>query len=144
MRIAYHPNGSSMTTYQLRQWVNSAKSNPSAPPSILITVSHPTYPYDFGLSVMADDRKTVGGDDYSRILSARRRGQMTFGISDATENELWKAWHSATLGGRVPYLLEEPLTNEWIAVTSAVSGAASTKEYFAFFRPKSLEINEWL
>ena len=144
MQIAYHPNGVNLTTYQLRQWVNASLLDPDMAPNIVIRVTDPAFPYSFGDSIQADDRRTVGGDNFSRIFSVRKRGNLKLNPADETENGLWKAWHLATYGGRIPFLWQEPRTKTWYAVTANVTGIVSTLEDFGYHRPSDLEINEWL
>ena len=143
MRIAYNPNGATLSAYALRQWLTAAKSDIAAAPGVLIRVNDPRHPYFFGREVLADDRQTQGGIQHSRILTVRRRATLDFNLCKADIDALWQGWHTATFGGRIPFVWEEPLTGELIAVTSNVN-TVTRRETYRRYQPATLELIEWL
>lgn len=143
MRIAYHPTGDALTRYALSQWIYAAKADIAAAPGLVIRVSDPKHPYARGREVLADDRETLGGQQYSRIRGLRRRLNLEFNLCKEDEEARWQAWHEATLGGRVAFVIEEPLTRELIAVTARVSGLVTRRETYRRYQPATLELIEW-
>lgn len=143
MRIAYHPDGASLSAYQLAQWIAAARSNLAAAPGVVITVNDPKHPYFFGPEIQSDDRETQGGARFSRVRTVLRRASMEFNLCKPEIEQRWRAWHLATLGGRIPFIWEEPLTGELIAVQSALS-TVSRRETYRRYQPASLELIEWV
>lgn len=143
MRIAYHPNGASLTDYQLDSYIQAAKANILAAPGVVITVDDPSYPYSFGSVIKSDDRETLGGDRCSRILSKRRKMNMTFAYVSEDVMNSWRDWHGATNGGRVAFVVEEPTTGQIIAVTATVNTIDEMSD-FGLFKPNVSEFVEWL
>ena len=142
MRIAYHPDGATLSAYDLSQWIASALSDISAAPGVVIAVNHPKHPYFFGPEIQSDDRETQGGVRFSRVRAIRRRASLEFNLCKPEIDALWRAWHLATLGGRIPFIWEEPLTGELITVQSALS-TVSRRETYRRYQPASLELVEW-
>ena len=142
MRIAYHPGGAQLSAYELAQWISAALADINAAPGVVIRVNAPKNPYFFGQEIQADDRETQGGARYSRLRSIRRRASLEFQLCRPEIDALWRGWHLATLGGRIPFVWEEPLTGELIAVTSAVS-TVTRMETYRRYQPASLELIEW-
>ena len=142
MRIAYHPDGATLSAYDLSQWIASALSDISAAPGVVIAVNHPKHQYFFGPEIQSDDRETQGGVRFSRVRAIRRRASLEFNLCKPEIDALWRAWHLATLGGRIPFIWEEPLTGELITVQSALS-TVSRRETYRRYQPASLELVEW-
>ena len=142
MRIAYHPNGATLSAYALAQWVSAALADMDAPGGVVIRVNDPKHPYFFGPEIVADDRETQGGARFSRLRSIRRRASMEFNLCKPEIEALWRGWHLATHGGRIAFVWEEPLTGERIAVQSALS-TVSRRETYRRYQPASLELIEW-
>jgi hypothetical protein len=144
MRIAYHPTGAALTTYALNQWLVSAKADIAASPGIVITLDDPKHPYSFGTETIADDRATLAGVPYSRIITTRRRAMLEFNLCTPVIDAHWQAWSLATYGGRFPFVWEEPLTGELIAVKAAVVGMVTRRENYQRNQPQALDLIEWL
>ncbi len=108
----------------------------------MISVSDPKHPYFFGAEIQSDDRETQGGASFSRVRTVRRPAAREFNLARENEDALWRAWHLATLGGRTPFIWEEPLTGELITVQSALS-TVSRRETYRRYQPASLELVEW-
>ncbi len=142
MRIAYHPDGATLSAYALSQWIAAALTDIAAAPGVVISVSDPKHPYFFGAEIQSDDRETQGGARFSRVRTVRRRAALEFNLVRENEDALWRAWHLATLGGRTPFIWEEPLTGELITVQSALS-TVSRRETYRRYQPASLELVEW-
>lgn len=142
MRIAYHPDGATLSAYALAQWIAAARADLHAAPSIVIAVSDPKHPYFFGPEILADDRETQGGARYSRLRSRRRRAALQFNTVLEDEEALWQGWQLATNGGRIPFLWEEALTGELLAVTCALS-TGSRLDLYRRYQPAELELIEW-
>lgn len=142
MRIAYHPNGATLSAYALAQWVSAALADMDAPGGVVIRVNDPKHPYFFGPEIVADDRETQGGARFSRLRSIRRRASLEFQLCKPEIEARWRDWHLATHGGRIAFVWEEPLTGERIAVQSALS-TVSRRETYRRYQPASLELIEW-
>ena len=125
MRIAYHPNGATLSAYALAQWVSAALADMDAPGGVVIRVNDPKHPYFFG-----------------RLRSIRRRASLEFQLCKPEIEARWRDWHLATHGGRIAFVWEEPLTGERIAVTSTLS-TVSRRETYRRYQPASLELIEW-
>lgn len=142
MRIAYHPSGSSLSAAQLAAWVAAALADIEASPGVIIHVSAPRLPYYFGSQILADDRMTLGGRQYSRINATLRRAALEFQPVRTTAASAWSAWYDATVGGRVPWIWEEPETLELIAVTCALD-TDIRRSHRRHWQPSALTLTEW-
>jgi hypothetical protein len=122
MRIAYHSTGASLTDYALGIWLTAAKSAIGlvTSPGVLVTLADPTHPHRFESAVLADDRITQGGAQFSRILGTVRRGEFEFPTIADGDAAAWRSWHAATYGGRIPFVVELPLTKEVVIVKAQV------------------------
>ena len=143
MRIAYHPNAANMSDYALRVWLAAASIDVFSGGGVVVSVGTPKHPYSFGVEVTADDRETQAGQMYSRVRSVKRRGVIEFPVCSPTQNDVWKAWYVATLGGRVPFMIEDSLTSEWVTVKAKNAGVPTLTEY-QLYQPATLEVVEWL
>ena len=145
MRIAYHPAGATLTAVALRAWITSAKAAIAAPPSpgVALKLTDPRRPYWFGTEVLSDDRSSVGGVDYSRVQASVRTGALTFNAVSASEYATISAWHIATKGGRIPFVLELPDTKEIIAVTTRILRCGELTGYKRW-TPAPWGIKEWI
>lgn len=108
MKIAYHPDAASLTPAALAAWLIAAIADIDAPPApgIAATITRPNYPAAFETGVVADDRATQGGVGYSRILYRGRTGTLDFTNVPHGEIPAWRAWYAATLGFRLPSVIE--------------------------------------
>jgi hypothetical protein len=118
MRLAYHSTGSALSAYALDVWLAATKAaiGSVVSPGVLLNVSDPAAPWAFENETSAEDRATLGGVGWSKINHTRRVGDWSFPNMGATEAGYWRAWYSATQGGRVPFVVEMPLSGGSIAV----------------------------
>lgn len=120
MIFIYHPDAATMTAYALRQWLASTLadvlSTPPAdreittPPSAgaLLDLGLPDYPWQFEPRHLTDDRETQGGVHFSRLRAIRRQGTLNFSSVPGSVIPHWRAWHTATQGGRLPFIAQLP------------------------------------
>ena len=144
MRIAYHSTGADLSDYALGVWLAAAQAaiGSVSAPGMLVTLADPRHPHRFETAVLSDDRITQGGAVYSRILGTVRRGRFEFNTVADADAAAWRAWHSATLGGRVPFVVELPLTREAVIVKAAVAAPLEQTSYRRW-QPASWELVEW-
>lgn len=126
MHVAYHPNGAALTAYALNLWLTAALAAvPTAPageivtvpvPGILLDLGLPNYPWQVETDYLSDDRETQGGKTYSRIRAERRQGRLNFSGVPSCMIDQWRAWHVATRGGRIPFIVQLPDLSAMIAV----------------------------
>lgn len=116
MRIAYHPSGSSLSTFALNAWIAAALADITASPGVVVNVQRPNYPYPFKPNTNADDRMTRGGRGFSRIQYTARAGSWKFSSVPNAQIAIWDAWYAATQGFRVPFVVELPLSGGNAAV----------------------------
>lgn len=126
MRLAYHPTGATLDRVLLDAWLVSAIAAIAAPPSpgVALTLADPRRPYAWGTEIVADERTTLAGQPIARVRGTIRRGTLDFNRCGAADLASWEAWHAATMGGRIPFALELPLTREVVAVTARVERLA--------------------
>lgn len=108
LRIAYRSDAATMQRGQLLAWcqaVAAAGMESVTPPGAVVTLTPPSLPWAFESSPVATDRSTQGGASYSIIHYTARQGVWNF--SDVPDPEVadWRAWHAATLGGRLPFVI---------------------------------------
>ena len=145
MRIAYHSTGASLTAAALQTWLTAtiAALGSVGSPGVLITVSDPKRPYVWSdAEILADDRQALGGKPWARLLGQTRGGLLEFNTVSATEEALWAAWHLATYGGRVPFVVELPHDGEVVAVSGSVT-RVSRLVGFRRHEVAALELVEW-
>lgn len=144
MRVAYHTTGSALSDYDLGVWLAASKLafGAVASPGALITLADPRHPHAFETAVLSDDRTTQGGAVYSRILGTVRRGRFEFNTVADSAAATWRAWHVATYGGRIPFLVELPLTSEVVIVKAAVP-AVIEQTHYKRWQPAPWELVEW-
>lgn len=145
MRVAYHTTGSALTKAALDTWLAAsiAALGSVTTPGALIALADPKHPYSFSAEILADDRATLGGAQYSKVHASVRRGVLQFqSIADA-DLAAWTAWHAATLGGRVPFVIELPHSVGAVAVTARIARVAESAGYRRW-QPVTLAIAEYL
>lgn len=145
MRLAYHSTGASLSATALQAWLDAtvAALGSVSSPGVLISVSDPKRPYAWSVAdILADDRRTLGGRPYSRLLGSVRAGNMEFNPVGAAEAALWEAWHLATYGGRIPFVVALPIGGEVVAVTSNVDRIAELVSYRRY-QITPLSLVEW-
>jgi hypothetical protein len=144
MRIAYHSTGASLTDYALGLWLAASQAalGSVSAPGVLVTLADPKHPHAFELAVLSVDRSTQGGAVFSRILGSVRRGRFDFNTIADADAATWRAWHAATYGGRVPFIVELPLTKEVVIVKSTVA-AAIEQTHYKRWQPAPWELVEW-
>ena len=144
MRIAYHSTGAALTDYALGVWLAAAKAaiGSVSAPGVLVTLADPKHPHAFETETLADDRATQGGAVYSRILGTVRRGHLEFQTIADADAAAWRSWHTATEGGRVPVVIEMPLTNESVIVKAAVA-APLVQTNYKRWQPADWNVSEW-
>lgn len=108
MRIAYHPNSSTLRPDQLKTWLAAAALNIDAVPApgVVLEITDPNYPFSFENSVVADDRITQGGASYAVVRYSARSGQWDYSNIHSAEVDSWRDWYSATQGMRLPFIAE--------------------------------------
>lgn len=144
MRAAYHTTGAALSRYALDVWLAAsiAALGSVSSPGALITLPDPKRPYAFGTEILADDRTTLGGVEYSKVHASVRRGRLEFQTIAEADLATWTAWHAATLGGRVPFVLELPHSVGAVAVTARVERVAELVGYKRW-QPATLAITEY-
>ena len=145
MRLAYHPTGASLSAYALGVWLAAAKANIGAvaAPGVLVTLADPLYPFSFESAVLSDDRKTQAGVPYSRITGAVRRGTLDHARATNDEATAIRAWHAATLGGRIPFVVELPPSAEAVIVKTTVVHPLSRINW-CLWKPTAWELTEYI
>lgn len=145
MRIAYHTTGSALTKYALDAWLAAsiAAIGSVSAPGALVIISDPKHPYCWGTEIIADDRTTLGGAQYSKVNASVRRGILQFQTIPEADLATWTAWHLATLGGRVPFVIELPHNVGAVAVTARIPRVAELTAYKRW-QPTTLELMEYL
>lgn len=144
MRIAYHSTGADLSDYALGVWLAAAQAAIGAvsAPGTLVTLADPRHPHRFETAVLSDDRITQGGAVYSRILGTVRRGEFEFPTIADADAAAWRAWHAATYGGRLPFVVELPLTREVVIVKTAVEQPLQQTSYKRW-QPSQWLLTEW-
>lgn len=144
MRIAYHSTGASLSDYALGVWLAAAQAALDAvsAPGTLVTLADPRHPHRFEAAVLSDDRITQGGAVYSRILGTVRRGEFEFPTIADADAAAWRTWHAATYGGRLPFVVELPLTREVVIVKAAVEQPLVQSSYRRW-QPSQWLLTEW-
>ena len=145
MRLAYHSTGASLSATALQTWLDAtiAAIGSVSSPGVLISVSDPKRPYVWSdADILADDRRTLGGKPYSRLLGQTRGGTLELNSVSAAEQALWAAWHAATYGGRIPFVLELPHDGEVVAVVADVRRISSLVGYKRH-EIAALKLTEW-
>lgn len=145
MRLAYHTTGSALSKAALDTWLAAsiAAIGSVAAPGALIALADPKHPYAFGTEILSDDRATLGGAQYSKVHASVRRGVLQFQSIAEADLAAWTAWHAATLGGRVPFVVELPFSVGAVAVTARVDRIAESSGYRRW-QPVTLAIAEYL
>lgn len=144
MRIAYHSTGADLTDYALGVWLAASKAaiGSVSSPGVLVALADPRHPHRFETAVLSDDRATQGGAQYSRILGTVRRGEFEFNTIADADAAAWRSWHSATYGGRIPFVIELPLTGEVVIVKAAVEQPLQQVGYKRW-QPTQWLLTEW-
>lgn len=145
MRIAYHSTGADLTDYALGVWLAAADAaiGSVSAPGVLVTLADPKHPHAFETAVLSDDRSTQGGAVFSRVMGTVRRGRLEFiSIADA-DAAAWRSWHAATYGGRIPFVVELPLTKEVVIVKATVESPLMQTGYKRW-QPAPWELVEWI
>lgn len=144
MRLAYHSTGASLSDYALGVWLAASRAalGSVSAPGVLATLADPRHPHAFELAVLADDRSTQGGAMFSRILGSVRRGRFEFNTIADADAAAWRSWHAATYGGRIPFVLELPLTREVVIVKAAVATPLEQTHYRRW-QPAAWDLVEW-
>jgi hypothetical protein len=144
MRIAYHSTGAALTDYALGVWLTAAKAaiGSVSAPGVLVSLADPKHPHAFETAVLSDDRSTQGGAAYSRIMGTVRRGRFEFITIDDADAADWRSWHAATYGGRIPFVVELPLTKESVIVKAGVDSPLLQTSYERW-QPAPWELVEW-
>lgn len=145
MRVAYHTTGSTLSKAALDTWLAASILALGAvtSPGALITLADPKHPYAFGTDILADDRATMGGAQYSKVHASVRRGVLQFQSIPESDLSTWTAWHAATLGGRVPFIVELPHSVGAVAVTTRIDRVAELTGYKRW-QPITMAIAEYL
>lgn len=143
MRLAYHSAGTTLTAYALDVWLAAAKAaiGSVSSPGVLLALPDPKHPYAWATDVIADDRNTLAGLPWSRVQGTLRRGRLEFQTIPQASLAAWEAWHTATLGGRIPFVVELPHNAEAVAVTARIPRVAELTAYRRW-QPASIEIVE--
>lgn len=121
MRLIYHPTGSTLSDYALRQWLAAATAAVDAPPApgVILDTINPDYPWSLEPEYLADDRETQGGKFYSRVRASRLLGTINFSGIHSSDIPAWRACYAATQGFRLPVVLRLPELNIINAVAPA-------------------------
>ena len=121
MRIIYHPAGQTLRPAVLRQMLNAALADMSVPvsPLVALDIGLPDYPYQIGKQYLADDRKTLGGATYSRVVASLSSGALNFSGVHSADIAGWRAWFDATNGFRLPFAVELPDMQRLVATAAA-------------------------
>lgn len=145
MRVAYHSTGSALSKAALDAWLAAsiAALGSVSAPGALIVLADPKHPYCFGTEILADDRTTLGGAQYSKVHASARRGTLQFQTIPESDLAAWVAWHAATLGGRVPFVIDLPHSVGPVAVTARLDRVAELISYKRW-QPATLAIAEYL
>lgn len=111
MRIAYHASSAILSAYDLDAWLDaSILTFPTVTGGVLISVKNPGYPFKLESDVAANDRTTLGGSKFSKILYTRSNAELAFDNVSDTDVALWRTFYSATKGFRYPFIVEQPVT----------------------------------
>ena len=145
MRLAYHSTGSALSQAALDTWLAAsiAALGSVVAPGALIALPDPKRPYAFGTEILSDDRATLGGTQYSKVQASVRRGVLQFQSIAEADLATWTAWHAATLGGRVPFIVELPHSVGAVAVTARIDRVAELTDYKRW-QPVTLAVTEYL
>lgn len=93
-----------------------------------ITITDPSYPFAFELSINTTDVETNGGAIYSRQKYKKRSTNLNFtGVTDA-EIAAWRAWYASTNGFKDYFVATMPVYNTTHVVASNTKVMPLTKQ----------------
>lgn len=120
MQIAYHATGSSLTAAALDDAIAAAISGwPSVGSLTLVTLRDPSFPFHFEKTTTSDDRTTMGGRQFSVVRFSGQQADMQFSGMTESEVAAWRTFYDATLGFRLPFVVEHPMTLQKYAMQGA-------------------------
>jgi len=88
----------------------------------MVEVSNPAYPYSFEKVVVSDNRKSLGGVEYSKVHYTQYQGELQWPNIPATEVTDWKNWYDTSSGLKIPFVVEEPAGLTPYLVTGSAGG----------------------
>lgn len=87
----------------------------------LINLTNPSFPFSFEKGIVANDRQTLTGINYSRIRYIARQGDWQWELIPSSELDSWKTWYSTTNGFRYPSVITDPIDSSPYYVVSPLN-----------------------
>lgn len=89
-------------------------------PGILGTVTGPSAPSALETRIIAVDTDGTGGLTVSAIKGQQLAGPLNWeAVPDGEIEAVWRAWHRTSLGGRLPWVVADPVSGALSIVRSA-------------------------